>query len=174
MTWVKLDDNFHWHPKIDALSPLAYRIFVGSICYANRYQTAGFIRAKSVRNLCGVSDKPVRNLFRPCAELVRARLWEKTEGGWLIHDYFEYQPDPIKQSAGRKGGLASVQARAQAGGKHAAQAPSRPVPVKEEESNWQPSTEPIKKILQRITEDPATHPLDCECGAHQVALRVIQ
>lgn len=148
MTWVRIDDNFHWHPKVEGLSCLAYRLFVGSICYANRYQTAGFIRAKSVRNLCGSSATPVRNLFRPCAELVRAKLWERAEGGYLIHDYFEYQPDPIKRAAGRKGGIVSAQARAQAAVKHAAQPPSRTVPVKEEESNWGPS---IRYTNQDVT-----------------------
>lgn len=148
MTWVRIDDNFHWHPKVARLSSDAYRLLVGGLCYANRYQTAGFIRREVVAMLSGTRRGAVSNPSRSCRELVAARLWEKAEGGYLIHDYFEYQPDPIKQAAGRKGGIVSAQARAQAGVKHAAQPPSRPVPVKEEESNWGPS---IRYTNQDVT-----------------------
>ena len=51
--------------------------------------------------------------------LVEAGLWEEVPGGYRVHDYLDYQPskDEViterekKREAGRKGGLASAQAR---------------------------------------------------------------
>lgn len=64
--------------------------------------------------------------------LLTHNLWEEVEGGYLIHDYNEYQPTKAqvqeerrkKQAAGQAGGKASAQARGSAG----AQANLKPVP----------------------------------------------
>jgi hypothetical protein len=135
VTWVRLDDNFHWHPKVAPLSDAAYRLYVGALCYSNRYELGGRVTIGHVGVLVGTG----RRAQRLIDELVVADLWTPEGVDWLIHDYLLYQPDPTKQAAGRMGGRASAQARAvapaQADPKHAAVAPlkqvlnPRPVPV---------------------------------------------
>ena len=111
MTWVRLDDNFHWHPKIAGLSHVAYRLYEGALCYANRYQTGGEITL-------AVADQLSIGRSAPRRELEEGGLWEVIgHARWIIHDYFLYQPDPQKSRAGQAGGQASAQARAQAEGK---------------------------------------------------------
>lgn len=131
MAWVRLDDNFHWHPKVAPLSDAAYRLYIGALCYCNRYEQGGRVTKAHIKTLAG-SGRRVQRLID---ELVLATLWVVDGTDWLIHDYLLYQPDPTKQAAGRAGGQASAQARAQAdrkqSGQASAQAPSRtrPVPV---------------------------------------------
>ena len=118
MAWVRLDDNFHWHPKVAPLSDAAYRLYVGALCHCNRYDQGDHVSLGVVTALM-----PGRRGLRSAAELVTATLW-LVDGvvGWIIHDYFSYQPNPDKQRAGRIGGQASAQARAQASAVAPAQA----------------------------------------------------
>ncbi len=130
MTWVKLDDHFDEHPKIAALSDSAMALWVTSIAYSNRNLTDGFVPHQigvgGLRYCDGNTIPPIR-------ELEHWGLWEEVEGGWLIHDFFEFQPSRAqveeqhrqKVAAGQAGGRASAQARASA----SAQAQSKPVPV---------------------------------------------
>jgi hypothetical protein len=79
--WVKLDDNFPDHPKVDALSEGAFRLYVASLCHAQKYLTDGVI----------MIDRPSRLMprFRQkyVTELVVAGLWERLGSDYLIHDF---------------------------------------------------------------------------------------
>jgi len=130
MTWVRLEDQFDEHPKIAALSDTALALFVCGLGYCNRNLTDGFIpTAVGNGKLRYCDGNPVPAI----RELVAAGLWEQVGGGWLVHDFLDYQPSKEKvledrakkQAAGRAGGQASARARRQA----PAQAKSKPVPV---------------------------------------------
>jgi hypothetical protein len=79
--WVKLDDNFPDHPKVDQLSEGAFRLYISSLCYAQKYLTDGLI----------AYDRPPRLMarYRPkfLEELVDAGLWERSGPDYLIHDF---------------------------------------------------------------------------------------
>lgn len=107
MTWVKLDDSFPEHKKIVELSDRAFRIHVAAICYSARNLTDGHIPPSVVRTLTFAKKTPLN-------ELVKAGLWrENGSGGYLIHDYLEYNPsaEAVKDqrakrvAAGSAGGL---------------------------------------------------------------------
>ena len=83
MTWVKLDDGFADHPKIERLSSDAFRAFVRSLCYASRHLTDGRIPDAALRILAR------RAIIR---ELEVSGLWERNGDGIVIHDYLEFQP----------------------------------------------------------------------------------
>ena len=105
MTWVKLDDGMIEHPKILGISDKSLRLFLVGLSYCSRQLTDGF-----VPSAIGVS------LGRKYAtELVNAGIWETTPGGYIVHDYLDYQPSKAevielrakRSEAGRKGGKRS-------------------------------------------------------------------
>lgn len=104
MGWVKIDDHFNDHPKIVQAGPLAMAMQVAGLCYCNRYLTDGFIPksvAKKLLDFEGIALVWDHNeMFGGGQDvewsmvvdsLVENGIWEKAEGGWLIHDYTEYQ-----------------------------------------------------------------------------------
>jgi hypothetical protein len=110
--WVKLDDKMPSHPKIVKAGSRAAWLLVASICYANEYRTGGYVPVRMLRRLTDES--------RPAAlaeKLVESGLFEPVDGGFMIHDYADFQlnfasasPSDLTQKradAGRKGGLTS-------------------------------------------------------------------
>jgi hypothetical protein len=103
---VRLDDGFASHPKMVAAGPLGLAMQVAALCYCNRYLTDGYVpRAvpASLLNLeelafatSGNGDAVGAGCDADAAmvvgDLVQAGVWEEADGGWLIHDYFSYQP----------------------------------------------------------------------------------
>lgn len=87
MPWIRLEDHVDEHPKIAAASDGAFRLWVNALAYANRSLSDGFIPAPMIRRL-STAHKPEKD----AAELVKLGLWETVDGGWLIHDFHDYQP----------------------------------------------------------------------------------
>jgi hypothetical protein len=101
MPWVRFDDQFTIHRKVDGLSDAAFRLHASAIFWSARNLTDGFV---SREDLDGVTAR-VRTPTRFAAECVRRGVWhdarepclsEKCPGpvdddGWIIHDYWEYQ-----------------------------------------------------------------------------------
>lgn len=160
MTWVKLDDHFDENPKIAQVGPLGIALWVTGLAYCNRNLTDGFIpTAIALRMLSLEYDDPeerpttillggsrdrrddgqvgcVPEGYTVPNQLVGAGLWEDAPGGYMVHDYAQFQPlkaqieaeRATKQAAGQAGGIAAAKARATAGGKASGQAKSNPDP----------------------------------------------
>jgi hypothetical protein len=156
--WVKIDDHFDEHPKMAKVGPLGWGLWLAGLAYCNRNLTDGFIPFTKARMLVSLDIAPDDGKLWTLARvsgmagddldvewlialLVDVGIWHETPGGYLVHDYAEYQPTKAqvlaerakKVAAGRAGGQASAQARAQppaqANGQPPAQAKSNPVPV---------------------------------------------
>ncbi|MFC9966299.1 hypothetical protein ACFVH4_18885 [Nocardia ignorata] len=82
MTWFRIDDGFWSHPKVVGLSDSAVALWVRAGAYACQHLTDGAIAAPVLRM---VGEKEA------AAELVAAGLWKETAGGYLFHDWAEYQ-----------------------------------------------------------------------------------
>jgi len=95
--WAKLDDQFSDHPKVVAAGPLAGWLAVCGLCYASRYLTDGYIPLAQVRKLADLD-----NAAELTDRLVAAGLWEAIEGGYMIHDYLEYNPSRAQVLAARE------------------------------------------------------------------------
>jgi hypothetical protein len=114
MSWVRVDDKAWSHPKFAGLSGNAVRLWLFATCWSAGHETDGKL-PKVVLRILGAAPKDA-------AALVDAGLWHKTEDGWGIHDFLEYQPSAAdnrtrreaKAQAGRAGGVKSGQARAEA------------------------------------------------------------
>ena len=139
VAWVKIDDHFDEHPKLAAVGPIGWGVWLAGLAYANRNLTDGFIPHAiaegiggrwRVRIPQGDGREQVWRINRSsgmhgedlesewiAALLVQERLWEEVPGGYLIHDYADYQPTreeaqslSVKRSeAGAKGAQAKHQ-----------------------------------------------------------------
>ena len=124
--WSKLDDRLLDHRKIVAaghrLGPNGFLIAMGMYCsgliWTNKELTNGFVSLAAVQRFS--SGK--RGLV-VAAALVAVGLWEQIEGGFQIHDFFDFNfaADDVRRrreeiheqraQAGRRGGQASGRAR---------------------------------------------------------------
>lgn len=122
--WVRIDDQFPDHPKIVDVGVVAAWLHVAAMCYCSRYLTDGRLSINAAR--ARVSDSQVRELTgKPVDDLIErlvaAGLWERVDGGFVIHDWHAYQPsagnvkakrDELSQKraeAGRRGAEARWQ-----------------------------------------------------------------
>jgi len=87
MPWVKLDDRFPSHRKVALLSDRAFRLHVSAICWCAENLTDGHI---SDRELTLVAN--IRAIKATAKQLEEAGVWDRTDEGWLIHDYLDYNP----------------------------------------------------------------------------------
>lgn len=118
MPWVRLEDTFYDHPKVLAAGVAATGLHVVALCYASAKLTDGFIGRRVVSFLQGTP--------RMTARLVTAGLWEPVEGGWVIHDFLDYNASKAaiqehrekvsveRARAGKVGGIASAIAKQKA------------------------------------------------------------
>jgi hypothetical protein len=95
MTWFKVDDSFHSHPKVLAAEPAALGLWVvaGAWCSANL--TDGFVPDYVLPRLLPDSG-------RLAGELVTCGLWRRTKGGYRFHDWSTYQPTKEEATAQRE------------------------------------------------------------------------
>ena len=97
MTWVRLDDQAVGHPKLREAGYKGWALFTAGLCHASAYLTDGFISEKVVPSL--LPDLP--QAAQVAQELVKAGVWEKVEGGYMVHDYHDYQPTAEEVRKGR-------------------------------------------------------------------------
>jgi hypothetical protein len=96
MAWVRLDDTFPEHPKIDAAGGDAAWLHVCALSYCNRNETDGYVPRERITKL---SDR--KQPYRLAARLVAVGLWDVAVDGWQIHDYLDFQPSKAKLQAER-------------------------------------------------------------------------
>jgi len=106
MAWVRIDDKFTEHPKLVQAGPLGVAMQIAALCYANRHLTDGELPANIVARfmptVCYDPETGEEITWRDVADrLVEIGIWHKTDGGYLIHDYLEYQPSKADVEAER-------------------------------------------------------------------------
>src|SRR5438309_2572507 len=100
MPWVKIDDHFDEHEKVDAISDAAFRLHISAMCFAARNLTDGDLSSHRARMLASrwTNGSELIN------ELEMCQLWEVREDGWHIHDFEEYNTSKEKVKARRESG----------------------------------------------------------------------
>lgn len=106
MTWAKISDNLHSHPKWTGLSPWGKALWVTGLSYVASYDTDGHIaRGDFLGQLAvkafGANPEAFDLLDQATAELVDQGLWETTPAGWVYHDYRAHNP-PAEDERTRK------------------------------------------------------------------------
>jgi hypothetical protein len=127
VTWFRVDDKFHGHPKVKGLKakdPLSLWLLCGSYC-SDHPKLKGRVPRHVAADFAGSEASAVRL----AAALVARGLWENVDGGWTFHDWDQYQPtaDETEQrrvelsakrsAAGRLGAERRWQTEAVANGK---------------------------------------------------------
>lgn len=86
MSWAKLDDTFHAHPKCNRAGLEAVGLYALAISYSAQYDLNGEIDHEWVNQKAGRRGEMLAE------RLVAAGLWEPRNDGWAIHDYLDYNP----------------------------------------------------------------------------------
>lgn len=97
MPWVKLDDRFPSHRKVALLSDRAFRLHVSAICWCAENLTDGRIGDRELPLVAHI-----RGIKATAKQLEEAGVWDRVEGGWLVHDYLDYNPSRDQVLAERK------------------------------------------------------------------------
>ena len=109
MSWFKVDDRFPAHRKVRALRTFGARVradavtfwlLAGCECAAalgDGGVLEGFISHVDLEALAHPT-KPV-DARTAAAALVSVGLWHEADGGWLFHDWPEYQPTAEQEKA---------------------------------------------------------------------------
>ncbi|MHB9857669.1 hypothetical protein [Streptomyces sp. YIM S03343] len=105
MPWVKLDDRFPTHRKVALVSDRAFRLYVSALCWSSENLTEGKILDRELPLVARI-----RGVKAAAKELEDARLWDRIEGGWVIHDFLEYNPDRARVQADRDANAARQKA----------------------------------------------------------------
>ena len=88
LPWVRLDTAFPYNPKLLAMlaekdGHRAGLVYVCSLGYAGAHGTDGFIPREALPFVHGRTADARR--------LVEHGFWQEQPGGWLIHDWLEFQ-----------------------------------------------------------------------------------
>lgn len=89
--------GFTNNKKIRKLSDAAFRLWITAIDHCNEEAIAGIVRPGDLETFQRCPRGQARTAA--IAELVAAELWHVFEGGWLIHDFEEWQAAAQERAA---------------------------------------------------------------------------
>lgn len=90
MTWFKVDDTFHAHPKVVGVPNAAIGLWVKAGSWCAKQRTYGRIPKSTLKLLGGTT--------RQAAALVEARLWEETSEGWKFVHWRKHQDGDYRRN----------------------------------------------------------------------------
>lgn len=107
MTWTKLSDTLHSHPKWTNASVDAKALWTTAASYCGAYLTNGEVHAAEhlptiAIETFGPTPSAFRKAKKAAAELVDRRLWETTSAGWKFHDWRDNNPTAAQVKQKRK------------------------------------------------------------------------
>lgn len=105
MTWVRIDDRVHAHPKFRLaweLEPASVGLELFALSHSAAYLTDGTVEARFVQPWFRTA---VRRR-RATEALVESGLWVPNGAGWEIHDYLDYNESRDQTLARRRADVA--------------------------------------------------------------------
>lgn len=87
MTWIKLEDTWPMHPKVQSVEPASRLLYIVAICHCSQHLTDGDIAPSSMPLLLFSAGADQAH----ADELVTAGLFDLTESGYRVHNYTERQ-----------------------------------------------------------------------------------
>jgi hypothetical protein len=110
MPWVRFDDQYPIHRKVKPLSDSEMRFHIEAIFWCARNLTDGFVPAEDVSDVSAVRRPHkvipclvARGLLHEAGHVCQSPKCPPSLGGdgWMIHDYFDYQPSKQKVTTER-------------------------------------------------------------------------
>lgn len=127
MPWILLSDDFAMNSKLAMLDAEAFRFWLHGLAHCAKNLTDGLIVDAVIPQLTRSRSpqKLVHQLVNARIKMDGAALWTRDEvrGGYVVHDYAEYQPSAhqvrqwrqakaeARRVAGQRGGQAASAAR---------------------------------------------------------------
>lgn len=103
MPWARFEDDYLSNRKLVTLSTAAIALDMAGIIYSARELRDGVLSAADVHVVTSLIH--IRKWQVLAAELVDAHRWHpREEGGFVIHDYLDYQPSRQQILAERAAG----------------------------------------------------------------------
>jgi hypothetical protein len=97
MTWARLDDTFHHHPKPMKVNLAALGLFALGLSYAADNGTRGRLPERWVLGRMVQDDQSAAE------QLVDAGLWHREGNDFVIHDFHDYNLTPEELTEQRNG-----------------------------------------------------------------------
>jgi len=97
MTWARIDDHFHSHPKVASLGPYMLAcvgLHALALSWCTDQLTDGLIPTDQVPRLAGdvALLLPKGQPWELVERLLAVGMWEEIPGGYRIHDFLDYNP----------------------------------------------------------------------------------
>lgn len=86
MSWIRLDDDYIYHPKFAVLSHAAFRLWHEGMAYCRKMLTDGLIPRAAMKTFRYAARPAVAELTTPIGDGL-APLWEPHDVGFKVHDY---------------------------------------------------------------------------------------
>jgi hypothetical protein len=111
MPWVRFDDQYPIHRKVKPLSDSEMRFHIEAIFWCARNLTDGFVPAEDVSDVSAVRRPHkviprlvARGLLHEAGHICDSPKCPPAPGGegWVLHDYWDYQPSKQKVHAERE------------------------------------------------------------------------
>lgn len=135
MAWVKLDDQAPRNAKLLRAGPSAAWMWVCGIAHCQAHMSEGFI-ADEALSMIGVTG--IARAKKLADVLVSCALFDRVDGGYVVHDYLDFNETreealarkrslkAKRAASGRLGGLAKVANRKQTVVADSSPDPTRP------------------------------------------------
>jgi hypothetical protein len=172
MSWVRLDDLFGDHPKIEELTDPAFRLHIRAACYSSRHNLGGLVPRGALDGLArGKKWSSLVDELTSCVIPKKGPLWERRDDGhFQIHDFAQFNfttveagahQDEIRrkrQEAGRAGGKKSAESRQRCGPSQPTK-PSKPEANASKQTRSKPEANPKQTLRSKTKQNEAPIPI---------------
>jgi hypothetical protein len=94
--WFNVDDSFYDHPKVWDAPDCAVALWCRAGSWSSRSKTDGFVPSGMPARLCGDPEAAVQ-------ELLDRGLWRRAKGGYVFHDWLDWNLSREQIERKRKG-----------------------------------------------------------------------
>lgn len=130
--YVRVETAVRTHPKFLKAGPAASWLWLCGVAYCQDAETDGFIPEETLPFL------GVKNARQLVTHLEKAKLWDRVEGGWRVHDYLVHNRSAAEISA--------LRSRRREGGKLGGR-PKKNLPETSKVSGAKPSRETFPVVV---------------------------
>lgn len=92
MSWARFEATMATHRKVLAVSNDALAVHVTGLLWSVDHLTDGALTTADADSICNLRRLTGAKAKRVLAELEAQGLWHRTDAGWVLHDFHDYQP----------------------------------------------------------------------------------